>query len=63
MIKINYILIRKTEICLKIRFNVFSKYFREENMKKEQEELEKQLASMELKQKDEEEKCRQENTK
>jgi len=32
-------------------------------MKKEQEELEKQLASMELKQKDEEEKCRQENTK
>ncbi|KAE9524936.1 hypothetical protein AGLY_014986 [Aphis glycines] len=32
-------------------------------MKKEQEELEKQLALMELKQKDEEERCRQENTK
>lgn len=35
----------------------------DENMKKEQEELEKQLALMELKQKDEEERCRQENTK
>lgn len=35
----------------------------DENMKKEQEELEKQLALMELKQKEEEEKCRQENTK
>lgn len=35
----------------------------EENMKKEQEELEKQLALMELKQKEEEERCRQENTK
>lgn len=32
-------------------------------MKKEQDELEKQLAVMELKQKEEEEKCRQENTK
>ncbi|XP_025413332.1 Golgi resident protein GCP60 isoform X2 [Sipha flava] len=35
----------------------------EENMKKEQEELEKQLAAMELKQKEEDERCRQENTK
>jgi len=32
-------------------------------MKKEQEELEKQLALMELKQKDEEDRYRQENTK
>lgn len=39
------------------------KLFSDENMKKEQEELEKQLALMELKQKEEEEKCRQENTK
>lgn len=35
----------------------------EENLKKDQEELEKQLALMELKQKEEEESCRQENTK
>ncbi|KAL5241193.1 hypothetical protein ACI65C_008603 [Semiaphis heraclei] len=35
----------------------------DENMKKEQEELEKQLALMELKQKDEEDRYRQENTK
>lgn len=38
-------------------------HFSEENMKKEQEELEKEFALMELKQKEEEERCRQENTK
>lgn len=37
--------------------------YSEENMKKEQEELEKQLAVMEIKQKEEDERCRQENTK
>jgi len=39
------------------------KFLSDENIKKEQEELEKQLSLMEIKQKEEEEKCRQENTK
>lgn len=45
---------------LKITFKYI---FSDENMKKEQDELEKQFALMELKQKEEEERCRQENNK